>query len=186
MSKQMRRLIEQMLELARTDSIQKKPDLRPVDYSKLVYDAVLPFEPVFFEKGLELITDIEADIRVKGAESQLRQIVEILLDNAGKYGKAFGMVWITLKKQGKRHCVLTAANEGEAIPPEELKHIFKRFYRADKARSRNGSFGLGLSIAENIVMQHKGKIWAESKNGINSFHIKLPVLSVSFQGLPLQ
>lgn len=186
MSKQMRRLIEQMLELARTDSIQKKPDLRPVDYSKLVYDAVLPFEPVFFEKGLELITDIEADIRVKGAESQLRQIVEILLDNAGKYGKAFGMVWITLKKQGKRHCVLTVANEGEAIPPEELKHIFKRFYRADKARSRNGSFGLGLSIAENIVMQHKGKIWAESKNGINSFHIKLPVLSVSFQGLPLQ
>lgn len=87
MSKQMRRLIEQMLELARTDSIQKKPDLRPVDYSKLVYDAVLPFEPVFFEKGLELITDIEADIRVKGAESQLRQIVEILLDNAGKYGR---------------------------------------------------------------------------------------------------
>ena len=186
MSRQMRKLIEQMLELARTDSVQKKPVLMPVDFSKLVCDAVLPFEPVFFEKGLALTSNVEENIRVKGAESQLRQVVEIFLDNAGKYGKASGTVWITLKKHGKRQCILSIANEGEAIPREDLKQIFKRFYRVDKARSRNGSFGLGLSIAENVVIQHKGRIWAESREGINSFHVKLPVLSVSFQGLPLQ
>ena len=57
---------------------------------------------------------------------------------------------------------------------EDLKNIFKRFYRVDKARSRDGSFGLGLSIAESIVLRHRGKIWAESKNGVNTFFAELP------------
>lgn len=176
MSGQMRRLIEQMLELARTDSVQRKPELSSLNFSKLVYDAILPFEPVFFEKELLLDTELEDHIRVKGVETQLRQVVEILLDNAGKYGKTSGTVRITLKKKGRRQCELTVANEGEEISPEDLKQIFKRFYRADKARSRSGSFGLGLSIAENIVTWHKGKIWAESRDGINSFHVKLPCI----------
>lgn len=176
MSRQMRRLIEQMLELARTDSVQRKPELSSLNFSKLVYDAILPFEPVFFEKELLLDTELEDHIRVKGVETQLRQVVEILLDNAGKYGKTSGTVRITLKKKGRRQCELTVANEGEEISSEDLKQIFKRFYRADKARSRSGSFGLGLSIAENIVTWHKGKIWAESKDGINSFHVKLPCI----------
>lgn len=59
---------------------------------------------------------------------------------------------------------------------KELKDIFKRFYRADAARERNGSYGLGLSIAESIVKAHKGKIWAESKDGINTFMVQLPVV----------
>ena len=83
---------------------------------------------------------------------------------------------IILKKQGKGHCILTVSNEGDAIPQENLKNLFKRFYRADEARSQTGSFGLGLSIAESIVRQHKGKIWAESKHGINSFHVLIPCL----------
>lgn len=68
---------------------------------------------------------------------------------------------------------MTVADEGETIPPQDLNNLFKRFYRADQARSRNGSFGLGLSIAESIVKRHKGKIWAESKNGINTFFVEL-------------
>ena len=74
---------------------------------------------------------------------------------------------------------MTVANEGAEIPASDLNHLFKRFYRADKARSRNvdmgqsGSFGLGLSIAETIIAQHKGKIWAESENNINRFLVEL-------------
>ena len=64
------------------------------------------------------------------------------------------------------------ADEGKEISPKDLQHLFKRFYRADQARSRTGSFGLGLSIAESIVLRHKGKIWAESSRNINTFFVE--------------
>ncbi len=176
MSRQMRKLIEQMLELARTDSIQEKLVFAPVDFSKLVSDAALPFEPVFFEKGLALTTEVEEHIHVNGDSTGLRQTIEILLDNAGKYSKEHGTIRLSLKKQGKRQCILSLSNEGDEIPPDELGNIFKRFYRADEARSSSGSFGLGLSIAANIVKRHKGKIWAESKEGVNTFYVKLPCI----------
>ena len=176
MSRQMRKLIEQMLELARTDSIQEKLVFAPVDFSKLVSDAALPFEPVFFEKGLALTTEVEEHIHVNGDSTGLRQTIEILLDNAGKYSKEHGTICLSLKKQGKRQCILSLSNEGDEIPPDELGNIFKRFYRADEARSSSGSFGLGLSIAANIVKRHKGKIWAESKEGVNTFYVKLPCI----------
>ena len=69
-------------------------------------------------------------------------------------------------------CHLAVSNPGREISQEDLKNIFRRFYRLDKSRNRDGSFGLGLSIAENIVNQHKGKIWAESKDGINTFFVE--------------
>ncbi|MCI9440768.1 MAG: HAMP domain-containing histidine kinase [Ruminococcus sp.] len=176
MSRQMRRLIEEMLELARADSTQSEAVRGKVDLSRLVCDAVLPFEPVFFEKGLALDTQVEEGIRVTGADAQLRQVVEILLDNAWKYSKDAGTTWISLKRQGKRQCILSVADQGDAMLPEDLKHIFKRFYRVDKARSQAGSFGLGLSIAQNIVTRHKGKIWVESEGGVNCFYVKLPCM----------
>ena len=72
--------------------------------------------------------------------------------------------------------MLTVADQGEAIPPQALEHIFERFYRADPARSRTGSFGLGLSIARAIVKRHRGRIWAESREGVNTFRLELPCL----------
>ena len=84
-----------------------------------------------------------------------------------------GTTKVTLKRRGKHHVVLNVADEGDPISAEDLKNLFKRFYRADKARTRNGSFGLGLSIAETIVTQHGGKIWAESNSGVNSFSVEL-------------
>lgn len=112
-------------------------------------------------------------ITVTGNSGQLRQVLEILLDNAWKYSRVKGTTWVTLQRHGKGHCLLTAADEGDEISPKDLNHLFKRFYRAGQARTRTGSFGLGLSIAETIVMQHKGKIWAESKNNINTFSVDL-------------
>ncbi|MGI5999167.1 MAG: sensor histidine kinase [Lutispora sp.] len=174
MSRQMRGLIEQLLELARADNSDSKEILDIVDFSKLVSNALLPFEPVFFERGLTLKSQIDKNIKVAGGEAQLCQVLDVLLDNAQKYSREAGTTWVTLKKHGKRHCLLKVANEGESISPEEAKNIFKRFYRSDKARSRTGSFGLGLSIAESIVTQHRGKIWVESANGINCFYVELP------------
>lgn len=172
MSKQMRNLVEQMLELARADDIQSNVVFSTVNFSQIVSDAILPFEPIFFEKGLLLKTAIAENIMVNGEPSQLRQVLDILLDNAGKYSCTKGQIWVTLQNRGKGHCLLTVANEGQEISARDLQHLFKRFYRADAARSRTGSFGLGLSIAESIVIRHKGKIWAESNRNINTFFVE--------------
>ena len=173
MSKQMRSLVEQMLELARADNIQHNVLFSSVEFSRLVLDATLPFEPIFFEKGLTLLTEITENITVTGNPSQLRQVLDILLDNARKYSRTNGTTWVTLQRHGKGHCILAVANEGDEISPKDLSNIFKRFYRIDQARTRTGSFGLGLSIAETIITRHKGKIWAESRDNINTFFVEL-------------
>ena len=172
MSNQMRGLVETLLELARTDNGQVRKSFGTVDLSQIVADAVLPFEPVFFEKGLLLQSDIQPGICMTGSASHLRQVLEILLDNAQKYSDK-GIVHVTLKRQGRR-CLLTVSNPGEPIPKEELSEIFRRFYRADRARSRTGSFGLGLSIAYAIVQEHRGKTWAVSNQTGNCFCVELP------------
>ena len=174
MSKQMRGLVEQLLELARADNGQNLPPFSRLDFSSVIKNAVLPFEPVFFEQGIELSSDVEDGIFVNGDSEHLRQAAEIFLDNAQKYSSVPGKAVVCLKRSGKSRCRLSVSNTGDAIPPEELKNIFKRFYRVDKARSRNGSFGLGLSIAESVIKRHRGKIWAESKNGMNTFFAELP------------
>lgn len=174
MSQQMRGLIEKMLQLARADNVESKEIIEVVDFSKLVSDAILPFEPVFFERKLNLKVQIDNSIKVKGQEAQLYQLMDVLLDNAQKYSKADGTTWVNLRKYRKGHCLLVVANEGKSISPEEAQNIFKRFYRGDQARSRTGSFGLGLSIAESIVKRHRGKIWVESRDGINCFYVELP------------
>ena len=177
MSRQMRNLVERLLDLARADTGQNSMACSSFDFGDLVEKALLPFDPVFFEKGLGLTGQIQPGILVYGNEQQLHQVVDILLDNAQKYGAPQGEVLVQLKKAGRSHCRLSVANPGAEISPEDLKNIFKRFYRVDKARSRDGSFGLGLSIAESIVKKHHGNIWAESRDGVNTFFVELPARS---------
>lgn len=176
MSNQMRGLVESLLQLARVDNgaIQKMP-LQHIDLSGLVSDELLTFEALFFEKGLTLAEDIADGITVHGSAQHLKQVVEILLDNAQKYSDPHGTVRVNLQKSGAHHCLLSVADPGDAISPEDLRKIFQRFYRIDEARAMNHSYGLGLSIAENIVKNHKGRIWAESADGINTFRVELPM-----------
>lgn len=174
MSRQMRQLIEEMLDLARTDSGQNTLIFSQVDLSRLISDAVLPFEPVFFEAGLTLAVDIQPGLTVRGSQQHLRQTVDILLDNARKYAAPSGEISVTLTRCGGR-CRLAVSNPGPEISKADLQNIFKRFYRADEAHTQRGSYGLGLSIARNIILRHRGRIWAESKNGRNTFFVELPV-----------
>lgn len=173
MSRQMKGLVEQLLALARTDAAEKRCPFQRINLSTLVENAALPFEASFFERGLTLDVQTQPSIILSGAEGQLQQVVEILLDNARKYSTPGGGTWVTVQRQGKK-CTVAVKNQGDPISEKDLPNLFKRFYRADKARSRDGSFGLGLSIAESIVNQHKGKIWAESKDGLNCFYVELP------------
>lgn len=129
-----------------------------------------------FEKGRDLSLSIQPDIFVRGSDQHLRQLLGILLDNALKYSTLDGDISVSLSRHGS-HCTMSVANPGVEISRENLSNIFKRFYRVDQARGLNGSYGLGLSIAQSIVGVHKGKIWAESKKCINTFYVQLPVIS---------
>lgn len=173
MAQQMRYLVERMLELARADDQHKQLILTPINFSKLIADAAISFEGVFFEKGLSISNCIEPNISVRGNVQELQQVIDILLDNARKYSAAAGETAVQLYGTGYNKCRLTVSNPGPQIAQEDLANIFRRFYRADQARSRDGSFGLGLSIAQNIIDRHHGKIWAQSYNGINTFTVEL-------------
>ena len=176
-SKQMRALTERLLDLARVDNGKHNMSFAEIDFSRLVTGASLPFEAVFFEKGLCFAAEITQDIRIHASESHIRQVVDILLDNAQKYSYTGTDVVLKLRRVGRNSCLLTLTNVGDSISQEDLKNIFKRFYRVDSARSMNQSYGLGLSIAQSIVQEHKGKIWAESCNGVNTFSVQLPTIS---------
>ena len=173
MSRQMRGLVENLLDLARIDGgAAQKSEL---DLSRLILDTALPFEAVLFERGLTLTEQVEEGVIVNGCAPQLRQAVEIFLDNAQKYA-APGTVELRLRREGRNRCVLSLSSPGAPIPPEELENIFKRFYRLDKARSRDGSCGLGLSIARGVAAAHRGRTWAEGGADGNTFFLELPVL----------
>lgn len=174
MTYQMRTLVENLLEMARVDNGTLKMQFAALDFSELVRDAVLSFQLLYEEKGQTLQNAIPDGITLQGSERHLYQVLDVLLDNALKYSVAEGHTNVELKRIG-HSCLLTVSNTGEPISKEDLKNIFKRFYRADKARSLNGSYGLGLSIAESIVEAHKGKIWAESERGYNTFFVQLPL-----------
>lgn len=175
-SEQMKDLVAKLLNSAQVDQGTGAMRFFPFDLSQTVSAAILPFDSVFYERELELDSAIQPNIRMSGSQPHLTQVVEILLDNAQKYSTEHGYTRVTLRAYTKKSCLLTVANEGGAISAGELKHIFKRFYRADAARERTGSYGLGLSIAEGIVKAHRGKIWAESRNGVNTFFVQLPII----------
>ena len=174
MSREMRTLIEKLLELARAEDGLPRQSAKTVNLSRLVSRTMLPFEPIYFEKGLRLSGEIADNVAVHGVEGQLQHVIEILLDNAQKYASPGGEITVALKKSGVRHCLLTVTNPGEPLSPAQRRDIFKRFYRTDQARSRDGSYGLGLSIAEAIVRQHRGRIWADSSASHNTFSVLLP------------
>ena len=181
MSQQMRQLVERLLELARADSGSVQAAFGQVDLSALAEKALLPFEPLFFERGLVLDSAIQPGITVRGSDTQIRQVADILLDNARKYAAGEGCVTLALARAGKHRCRLWVSSPGAPLSKEELLDIFKRFYRVDKARSRGGSFGLGLAIAQSIVEQHHGRIWAESEGGLNTFYVELPTVNADLK-----
>jgi signal transduction histidine kinase len=174
MSQRMRNMTEELLSLAKTE-IGRGVELTRCSLGQILEDAVMSFEPLLYEQGLELQTDLAQDLFVKGEETSLRQLAEILLDNARKYSLP-GTVHMSLKRNNCKSCCLILSNPAQPVSKEELEQIFERFYRTDKARRSDGSFGLGLSIARSIVHRHKGTITADYTEGSITFTVQLPTL----------
>lgn len=176
----MKGLVEDLLTLARADEAAAgttEDALRhdEVDLSSLVDEAALEFDAVAFERGCSIDSEVAGDIVVRGDANQLGRVVRTLLDNATKYAERNSLVRVRLTQAGS-HAQLTVANRGPLIEPEDLEHLFDRFYRTDKARSRQetGGYGLGLAIAKSTVEAHGGKIWATSDAAEGTcFHVTL-------------
>jgi two-component system sensor histidine kinase CiaH len=173
-ARRMRSLVEEMLTLARADNLVRTAVLTEVSLSDVAADTVLAFEPVAFEAGKPLTEEMDPEVSVLGDREKLRQLTGILLDNAIKYGAEGSPIRLRLRKTD-RQALLTVSNAGQPIPPEQLSHLFERFYRVDGSRGEQSGFGLGLAIAQTIASEHKGTLRAESDAESTRFTFSMPL-----------
>lgn len=159
-------LLEDLLTLARLESRHEKLDLRELNLADVMNGVAGDWAAKLRQKNLVLTIDTPPDLPTVLADRlRLEQVLHNLLENAVKYTEASGT--ITLRATADASSVtLRVEDTGTGIPPNDLPHIFERFYRADKARTReHGGTGLGLSIVKHIVHLHGGTVSAESKYG---------------------
>ncbi len=170
------KVVEGLLELSRAESGQVSIERELVNFSQLVLDVCEDFSVLAEEHNLQLRVEVQPFIQILGDRTRLRQVLINVLDNAVKYTPAGGQISVHLYLDTLQ-VHLTISDSGIGIPAEDLPHIFDRFYRVDKARSRKiGGSGLGLAIVRWIVEAHGGTIEVVSTEGSGTtVHIRLPV-----------
>ena len=164
-------LINQLVTLSRMDESEARMEAALFDLSTAAADTVSEFQTLADEHGHALTAVIEPGVMYQGDEALVRRLVSILLDNAVKYCDERGGIRLELRQ--RRHPVLTVENSYAEVDALELDRLFDRFYRADKARTFSGSFGVGLSIARSIVRKHHGTIHAYKREGVIGFRVEL-------------
>ena len=169
-------IITDLLTLTKMDSEETAIKHEKFDFTELCIGAVHALQPAAEKNRLTLTMDVAKDVTLQGDESKLGQVIYNLIDNAIKYTPEGGSVHVTMKADG-RNAVFAVRDTGVGIPEEDAKHIFDRFYRVDKARSREtGGTGLGLSIVRQMVQLHRGEIKVDSTFGKGStFTVTLPL-----------
>ncbi len=165
----MARLIDDLLILSRLESHQMTIVSEPLDLRELVISTAKGFEKQAQDKGVGLTVDLPEGLpKVLGDKDRLEQVVVNLLDNAIKYTPSGGVVKVGARPDGPE-VVVDIADTGLGIPPEDISRIFERFYRVDKARSRDlGGTGLGLAIVKHIIQGHNGRLNVKSAPGKGS------------------
>lgn len=167
-------LVNEMLTLTRIDNTISKENFKSFNFGDSLFDVVLPFESIAYEKGIRFNINIDESTTYFGDENNIQKLAEILIDNAMSYTAKGGIVDVDAYENSKA-VTLSVTNTGEPISDEKKVEIFDRFYRESKSRESTGNhYGLGLSIANTIVKKHNGKISIESKNGKNTFTVILP------------
>lgn len=164
-------LINRLVTLSRMDESDARLTYTTFSLSDAVADVVSEFEMLAAERDKTLSADIAPSLRCHGDEGLIRQLIAILLDNAVKYCDPNGSIQVRL--YARRHPILIVENTYAEVDTLELDRLFDRFYRADKARTFSGSFGVGLSIARSIVKTHHGTINAYRKAGRIGFRTDL-------------
>ena len=177
--RRMNNLIDDLLTLAHSDTNRFLIERKPVELDTLCTNAYEAFEPLCRQKGLSLsLTMPETPLpRCVCDPDRIAQVLSILLHNAVSYTPEGGQVGLSLtwRQERKNFFEITVCDTGIGIPDSDKKHIFNRFYRAEKSRSSKGHFGLGLSIAYEIVTAHRGRISVQDNVPDGSvFVVRLP------------
>lgn len=165
--KQVNRLNGLIGNLISLTKLEESDDLDRLEFSlsDTLDDCVMDVKDYALSLDKNIVTDIEKDISFKGDEKLIRQVIGILLDNAIKYAREKSDINVKLTKQNNK-IVFTVENEADNLEIKNYNILFERFYRADSSRnSKTGGYGIGLSIAQSIVLKHKGKISADSFDG---------------------
>lgn len=171
-SDRMRDLVNSLVVLSKMDEENLDFIYNVFNISDAVYDTAMAFEGLCKKNKKELHIDVDSDINIKGDESEIRKLISILLDNAVKYCDENGSINVSLKKE--KYVFINVRNTYKDVSKVELDRLFDRFYRVDKARTRNGSYGLGLAIAKAIIERHKGKIKVKKiEDNMIEFEVKL-------------
>jgi signal transduction histidine kinase len=174
-ARRMKTLTESLLELARLDAGQEPMKQERFDLLRVATECVEMVRPLATERGIQIHCDVAA-IECLGDAGRIGQVVTNLLTNAIYFNRDQGEVRLCTRSEGGA-VVLTVTDTGQGIPEEDVPHLFERFYRADKSRSRiQGRNGLGLAICKAIVDAHGGSIEVSSQVGVGStFTVKLPL-----------
>lgn len=173
-AQRMRRLTQTLLELARLDAGQESVERAPFDLAEQTRACVELIQPLAGERHIRISSDLQPAM-VKGDAERIGQVVTNLLANAVQFNKDYGEIRVASRLE-KDAAVLTVSDTGQGIAPEDLPHVFERFYRGDTSRGgANGHCGLGLAICEAIVRAHGGTIGVESQPGAGAvFTVRLP------------
>ncbi len=168
-------IIGDLLTLVGIDSGEKPVDMKPLSVADLLNDNMRRLQPLARERGIEMTLSVREQVMVNGSASRLTQVFYNLMDNAIKYTGRGGSVRVELNRREKK-AIIRVIDTGIGIPKEDQPHVFDRFYRVDKARSREtGGTGLGLSIVKQIVLMHGGHIEvASEENKGSTFTVELP------------
>ncbi|MCF8563693.1 cell wall metabolism sensor histidine kinase WalK [Alicyclobacillus tolerans] len=174
----MRRLVNDLLDLAQLESGQFQMNFAQTNVSALVKRVARKFQTLAAEREIHVITNLQpGPIEVLGDFDRLEQVFTNLLDNAIRHTGSGGTVSVTTQTSAK-YAQVVVSDTGSGIPEEDIPYIWERFYKADKARTRGSSgTGLGLAITRHIVLEHRGDIIVESKTGQGtSFTVSIPLL----------
>jgi len=173
---QMQNLVEDLLTLTKLESGREKLNLSEFKLRELVEEVYDSLEQEFVKREVSFENLVSEDFKMFADRQKLFLLLRNLIDNAVKYNKRGGKVWVRAKKEGNKQ-ILEVEDTGIGIPPEHVPFIFERFYRVDKGRSREmGGTGLGLSIVKHIVFLHGGEIMVHSKPGEGSrFSVIIPI-----------
>lgn len=175
--KKMTTLVSDLLMVARSDNNALKFKIQRIDLSEILSQVVRTMKPIAEKKNIKIGGENFRKAFINADEQKIKQLAIILVDNAIKYTPDGGSVLVSLESFDGKSAVFAVMDSGIGIAPEDLDKVFERFYRVDKARSREmGGNGLGLAIASEIVKLHEGKISVESRLGEGTkFSVELKV-----------